>query len=374
MKNKIFVWLFVIVIGGFGLWNCFKSDEKYSMSERRKLEQMPELTWDNLRSGSFMDDFEDYTQDQFVGREAFRTVKAVSEIYGFQKLDNNDIYVVDGYASALEYPLNEDSLLNAAEKFSQIADKYLTENNQVYLSIIPDKNYFLAEENGYLSMDYEELFSIMQEQTSFMEYIDITNLLGLEDYYKTDTHWKQENLLDVAAFLAEYMNKDNSVQADKNILDDVNSNDFKEIVANEQFYGVYAGQSALPLQADALICLDSPLLQQCKVYDYQNQRECNVYDLELANGKDPYAVFLSGDISLLTIENPTGQTGKELIIFRDSFGSSIAPLLMKYYDKITLVDIRYLPSNQLDKYIEFQGQDVLFLYSTLVLNNSETLK
>ena len=144
MKNKIFVWLFVIVIGGFGLWNCFKSDENYSLSERRKLEQMPELTWDNLRSGSFMDDFEDYTQDHFVGREAFRTVKAVSEIYGFQKLDNNDIYVVDGYASALEYPLNEDSLLNAAEKFSQIADKYLTENNQVYLSIIPEKNYFLA--------------------------------------------------------------------------------------------------------------------------------------------------------------------------------------------------------------------------------------
>ena len=137
---------------------------------------------------------------------------------------------------------------------------------------------------------------------------------------------------------------------------------------------MYAGQSALPLQADTLICLDSPLLQQCKVYDYQNQRECNVYDLKSANGKDPYAVFLSGDISLLTIENPTGQTGKELIIFRDSFGSSIAPLLMKYYDKITLVDIRYLPSNQLDKYIEFQGQDVLFLYSTLVLNNSETLK
>ena len=65
---------------------------------------------------------------------------------------------------------------------------------------------------------------------------------------------------------------------------------------------------------------------------------------------------------------------KELIIFRDSFGSSIAPLLIDGYSKITLVDIRYLHPNILESYIEFDSQDVLFLYSTSVLNNSETIK
>ena len=85
-------------------------------------------------------------------------------------------------------------------------------------------------------------------------------------------------------------------------------------------------------------------------------------------------MFLSGSKSLLTIENPNATTDKELIIFRDSFGSSIAPLLAEGYAKITLVDIRYMSPNMLGNFMEFTDQDVLFLYSTGVLNNSITIK
>ena len=74
------------------------------------------------------------------------------------------------------------------------------------------------------------------------------------------------------------------------------------------------------------------------------------------------------------IENPNAESSKELIVFRDSFASPLAPLLASGYKKITLVDIRYLPSPSLQKYIQFQNQDVLFLYSTSVLNHSKTLK
>ena len=79
-------------------------------------------------------------------------------------------------------------------------------------------------------------------------------------------------------------------------------------------------------------------------------------------------------MSLLTIENPLAETDRELVIFRDSFGSSIAPLLVPGYAKVTLADIRYLPSSQIGKFITFTDQDVLFLYSAPVLNNSDTLK
>ena len=49
-------------------------------------------------------------------------------------------------------------------------------------------------------------------------------------------------------------------------------------------------------------------------------------------------------------------------------------LLVPGYAKVTLADIRYLPSSQMGKYLTFTDQDVLFLYSAPVLNNSETLK
>ena len=84
--------------------------------------------------------------------------------------------------------------------------------------------------------------------------------------------------------------------------------------------------------------------------------------------------FLTPAKSRITIENPNAATDKELVIFRDSFGSSIAPLFAETYSKITLVDIRYLPSEMVGRFVTFDNQDVLFLYSTPVLNNSVTMK
>ena len=59
---------------------------------------------------------------------------------------------------------------------------------------------------------------------------------------------------------------------------------------------------------------------------------------------------------------------------RDSFASSLAPLLVSGYRKITLVDLRYISGDMIGNFIDFKDQDVLFLYSTLILNNSLSLK
>ena len=44
------------------------------------------------------------------------------------------------------------------------------------------------------------------------------------------------------------------------------------------------------------------------------------------------------------------------------------------YREILLVDTRYISPAVLGEMVSFEGQDVLFLYSENVLNNSETLK
>lgn len=309
-----------------------------------------------------MTDFEKYTLDQFPLRDRFRTVKAVTVFYFLNQKDNNDIYIKDGYASKLEYPVNLDSLEYAAKRFQFVYDKYISgSSGKVYLCVIPDKNYFMAEANGYPSMDYETLISQVKQKTEFAEYIDISHLLELSDYYATDTHWRQEEIGDVAEYIAEKMNV-------------VLSAEYTKKEAEVPFYGVYYGQSALPLPADKLYYLENDMLKECRVYDYETNAEISVYDMEKLKGDDLYELFLSGSKSLLTIENPKASTDREMILFRDSFGSSIAPLLTEGYTKITLVDIRYISPNILDRFIEFDNQDVLFLYSASVLNNSITIK
>jgi hypothetical protein len=126
---------------------------------------------------------------------------------------------------------------------------------------------------------------------------------------------------------------------------------------------------------NTLTYLTHAYLDRATVYDYETKEYTDIYRPELFEGYDPYDVFLSGARTILTIENPSNTSGKELIIFRDSFGSSIAPLLLCGYSKITLVDIRYIPYELLGDRLDFSKDiDVLFLYNTMVFNNSAMLR
>jgi hypothetical protein len=106
----------------------------------------------------------------------------------------------------------------------------------------------------------------------------------------------------------------------------------------------------------------------------ENKKLDTVYNKEKLNSFDSYEVYLDGASSYIEITNPNSKTNKELIIFRDSFGSSLSPLLIDYYDKITILDNRYIHSSYIKEKIDFTNQDILFIYSTLLINNSVTLK
>ena len=342
----------------------FAPAKDISEAERRPLEQMPEVSADSLWDGGFMEKFETYSLDQFPLRDTFRKIKSLFHFYGLQQSDNNDIYLADGYAVKQEYPLNWDSVDHALNRFQHLYDKYLASSGSaVHMAIIPDKGYYLAESSGHLAMDYEALFSAFETGLPWAEFIDLTSALTAEDYYRTDIHWRQERLLEAAGTLCDAL----GVTAP-------GEEDYTVTTLQRPFYGVYYGQAALPMEPETMYLLESELLKTCRVYDYESGQYTDVYDMGKLNSRDLYDVFLSGSRSLLTIENPNAKTDRELIIFRDSFGSSIVPLLVQDFAKVTLVDIRYIQIDVLDRFLEFDGQDVLFLYSVPVLNNSQTIK
>ncbi len=345
-------------------FSWFAPAKEASDAERRPLAQVPEITINSILNGKFMGEFEDFTLDQFPLRDTFRTAKSLFHYYVLNQKDNNGIYLADGYAAKLEYPMNQASLDYAVGRFNYLYEKYLKDSgSQIYTTIVPDKGYYLAQENGYPAMDYEAMFGGFQAGLPWAAHIDITGALAAEDYYRTDTHWRQENLIDAAGLICEAM----GVTAP-------NIADFTVTAVEKPFYGVYYGQAALPMDPETLYILESDLLKDCTVYDYESGMTTAVYNMDKLTSKDLYEVFLSGPRSLLTIENPNAATNRELIVFRDSFGSSMVPLLVQDYARVTLVDIRYIQIDLLDRFLEFNGQDVLLLYSTLVLNNSSTIK
>lgn len=276
--------------------------------------------------------------------------------------DQNGVYVAEGYAARLEYPLDEKSISYAAKRFQYVYDEYLNgKSGNVFVTVVPDKNLFLAEKNGYPAMDYAKLVKLLTENMNFAEYIDIFPMLELSDYYRTDTHWKQEKITDIAGFIAEKMGVRLSAEYTLEKLD-------------KPFYGVHCRQADIDVEPDELIYLKSAFMTDCTVFDGETNKLTDIYNLRLAEGDDPYEIFLSGAKSLMTIENPNASGGRKLVIFRDSFASSIAPLLAEGYSKITLIDIRYLAPELLGRFVDFGGSDVLFMYSAPVLNNSVTIK
>lgn len=136
---------------------------------------------------------------------------------------------------------------------------------------------------------------------------------------------------------------------------------------------MYYGQSAIGGKADTITYLTNDTVDNALVKDYDSDLK-TVYEVSSLGKMDSYDVFLSGATPLVEITNTKSKTDKELIIFRDSFGSTLAPLLLDGYAKITLVDLRYMPSNMLTDYIEFKNQDVLIIYSALLINNSDAIK
>lgn len=364
VKNIIAVLLFLTVLFSLSIICFLKPESEYSNAERRALKKLPEINAEAVISGSFMDEFEGYSQDQFPFREKFRSLKAFFNLNILRKKDNNGLFIADGHISKIDEKENEYMMDYSAKKFTEIYNKYLKDNNaNVHLSIVPDKNFILADKNGYPSLDYKGFISKMREKLPFMKYIDITSFLSEDDFYRTDTHWKQEKIVDIAKYLNNAMETSISESYDVKTLDN-------------PFYGVYYGQLGLNFKPDIIKYLTNDIIENYSVtyFETGKPQPGELYNMEKASGKDPYEMFLSGTMPLVTIENENALLDKELILFRDSFGSSIAPIMAEGYKKVTIVDIRYIQSSFLGSLIDFKDKDVLFLFSTTLLNNSLAMK
>lgn len=360
IKNIIVSVVFMLILIGFLVLNIIKKDTIISITERRKLAQFPKITSSKLLDGTAANQFDSYTMDQFIQRDEFRKIKSIIELKVFGKKDVNNMYEYNGFIIKQEYPLNNKSVLNIANKINTIKDMYLDDSNNVYYSIVPDKNYFI--DDTYLKLDYKEAEKLMSDNLKDIKYINIFDKLSLNDYYYTDTHWKQERLLSVLDKISIEMDFKNRLNTE-----------FKEKELSD-FNGVYSGQLQVNAKKDIIKILTNNVIENSTVYNFETKENTNIYNMKKLEGYDKYDVYLSGAASMLTIENPMSDTDKELIVFRDSFGSSLVPLFTEAYSKIIVLDTRYIGTKYLGDYVDFKNKDVLFIYSTLVINNSSSLK
>lgn len=271
--------------------------------------------------------------------------------------ENGMIKVDDNYIEADEF-VNFNSVFKYGEKLNTLAEKYFPENTKYFVTI-PEKSYFVRDKVlNYLNHD--EIVGDLNDILYEWKTVDLSSVLSLDDYYNTDRHWRQEKIFPVVGKLGEMMGF---------------TVDEKAFTAHtvENFIGAYKS-IASDIPAETLTYLTSDATEKATVSNFQNDKFTGVYETEKLESKAPYDVFLSGATPLTVIKNPNAEKERKLVLFRDSYGSSIAPLLISAYSEITLVDLRYMSSDLLAKHVDFTDAEVLFLMSDKVINNSTLLK
>ncbi|MBP3372632.1 MAG: hypothetical protein J6L88_08925 [Clostridia bacterium] len=339
-----------------------KPADAFSDTERRVLAQMPE-NW-KLSDENFSSNFEAYSVDQFPLRDTFRRIKTYAALYVFGQRDVNGLYYADGHVAKIAYPLDEASVLRATGKFQNLYDMYLGDAANIYVAVVPDKGYYLAEQNGYPALDYDRMATLVQENMPYATWIDVADRLNVTCYYRTDPHWDQRYILDCAKHIALAMD---AVP--------ITDTPWEQTMLSDEFLGVYAGQLPLSYEQEEIWVIENETIRNAAVTTIEGgQVASGIYNMDKLHSRDPYETYLSGASALITIENPLAEGDRHLVIFRDSFAGPLAPLLMESYSRITLVDTRYISPGMVGDYVDFEDADVLFIYSTLILNESATLR
>ncbi len=360
MRDKLTIILFYLVLIVFLLLGIFSKDKLVSIEERRTLSSIPKLEVESLLNGEYTSNLDTYLLDQFPLREKFRKLKGVISNNILLKRENNNVYVTNGHLVEVSPSTDYNSLDYFISKVNYVKDEYLS-NSNLYFMIIPDKNYYISDKL-MPKINYDEFDSYLKDNLSYFNFVDIYSELSLDSYYKTDIHWKQDKLENVVRKVEKEMN--------------LNRSSFpKEINKYSPFYGALYSKTVSNVKNDEIIYLSSDIINSARVYNYEKSIYDDVYNKSYLDNIDKYDIFLGGASPLLIINNVNNTSGKELIIFRDSFGSSITPLLIENYSKITVIDLRYISSKYLKNVgIDFNDKDILFMYSISVMNNSYSIK
>jgi len=352
--------VFLGVVGVFFLLNIVIPEPEVLVSERRIPAKFPELRVDAVVSGSFMSKFEDYASDRFVFRDTFRAMHAFQVFELYRQTDKSGLYRSKTVGAGEFRRVNETSFRQTSERIKKAAESLEGLDMNIYYSIVPDKSVFAERYMPGFDMGVAE--PILLDVLGDYEYIRLVDSLRAESFYRTDLHWNQLRISDVVDRVLSAMDAEPFLWI------------YRERIAGE-FRGVYAGQLALPMAADELLYLNIPTLRASYLSEKTLEFEPGpVYDLERFAGVDPYDIFLRGPQPLIVIENDAAPE-RELYLFRDSFGSSLAPLLAASYSKVTVIDLRYINLAIVGMFVDFApGSDVLFIFSSQIFNNPSVLQ
>lgn len=358
--------VFIVTLCGFALLNIALPDEKYSVSEKRNLTQMPELTFSALTDGSFMDSFDDYETDQFAGRSKWMTLKTgVERLLG--KDESEGVYLCKKSFLMEKFEEPDTELLNkTTSEVKKLAEDY--PDADVWFMLVPTNISVndqllpafavMADQDEYIDSFYDKLGS----EVNAIDVRDIfeENKNDVQLYYRTDHHWTTD-----AAYLAYTL-----AASEMNL----SIGTYKYGLVTDEFSGSLVAESGFTVSKkdEIKVYMEDDSVDYVVTYNEEKTRSASCYQTEYLESDDPYQIFFGGNHSQVTIDTDS-DSSRTLLILKDSYANCFIPFLLSGFRKITVIDPRYYYGS-LDELIQQnEYTDICFLYNASTLSEDNNL-
>lgn len=348
------------------LVNLFTPDRTYSPNENRMLAQFPEFSLASLADGSFFSGLEGYTADQFAGRDLWISLQLKWNRLLGQK-ESNGVYLgKDDYLIQVpEAPdwKQVDATLEAVNAFAARHSGL-----KLNMLIVPNAVSVLSHklpDNAPVRDQQKDLDYIRSGLTG-VNFLDASTALNKhsdeELYYRTDHHWTSLGAYYAFSAVAKGMGLTSVVQ------------NYDIYTVSNSFEGTLASKSGSHSVTDTIrIYAPKTSVEYLVTYEDTREQSCSVYRRDCLEDKDQYTVFFGGNHPRITIET-TANSGKTLLLFKDSYANCFVQFLTPYYDRIIMIDPRYYYDNVEAVILREGVTDVLFLYNADTFLTDVSLK
>lgn len=366
-KLKIFIIVeFCLILFSSQTAALLSSDKEFSDMENRELAQKPVFSGKLFLDGRYQDSYEEWLNDQFFWRDGWSFVAANMQA-AFGKKDINGVYLGKNGCLLEKYQETDFEQEQIEENKGYLSDflNYALKHygkSKVHCMMIPSKAEALPDSLPAFAeaFDSSEVLKGLRESLDEPDVLlDAGEILRNHQkeyiYYHTDHHWTTLGAYYAWTQFAEVAG-----------LPMRGLEHYQRETVFTEFYGTTYNKAHIGVKPDSVELFHNPDEKEIQVdMDDGELVAGSVYfPEEAAKGFNKYNVFFSKNTFKIVVTTEA-DTGKSLLLVKDSFANCFVPFLTEDYDQIIMIDYRYGKVPVKDIMEQYKNiTDVLVMFNT----------
>ena len=354
--------VFLLLIFGFAIATVLKPSNERSETENRLLEQKPDLTWNALISGKFSEDYEAYLSDQFVVRDGWISLKTAFERATLRQEAEDvyfarDNYLIEKHTGVFTAETAERNIQTLSAFFTNLSKSM--DPAHLTAMVVPNAVDILRDKLPPFADPYDEEIYLQKIAGALPEgvWFDSSSVLrqhsGEELYYRTDHHWKTLS----AYYTFEAWAGEKGLAGDSAF-------SFRPVTVTDSFEGTIASRLGIVGRADSIERFDPEIpFDYYLIYNQSDDIRNTVYQDSFLERKDKYAYFYGGNFGLIQAKMPEHETGRKLLVIKDSYAHCFVPFTYALFDQVDMLDTRYYNASISALIGQENYTDILFLFN-----------